>query len=92
MNDQSDSESEVLAVERLHLSRLSNYSTESTNQINAQPPEIQLDPIDELDDSLGASNLSRIADHVVDGVLAKLTHEGNPHNFKNRFYHLFVVL
>jgi len=74
MNDQSDSESEVLAVERLHLSRLSNYSTESTNQISAQPAEI-LDPIDELDDSHGASKLSRIADHVVDGVLAKLTHE-----------------
>ena len=80
MNDQSDSESEVLAVERLHLSRLSNYSTESTNQISAQPAEI-LDPIDELDDSHGASNLSRIADHVVDGVLAKLTHEGTFHKF-----------
>ena len=86
MNDQSDSESEVLAVERLHLSRLSNYSTESTNQISAQPPEILLDPIDELDDSLGASNLSRIADHVVDGVLAKLTHEGKLRIFQNYLF------
>jgi len=76
MNDQNDSDSDVIAVERLHLSRLSNYSTESSSTILHVPPSDQhLDVISELDDSLGTSNLSRIADHVVDGVLAKLTHE-----------------
>ena len=65
-----------LAIERLHLSRLSNYSTDSTPvQIRDEPNQKPLAAIDEADVVHGGSNLSRIADHVVDGVLAKLTHE-----------------
>ena len=78
MNEpEEDSEGATeLAIERLHLSRLSNYSTDSTPvQLRDEPHQKPLAAIDEADVVHGGSNLSRIADHVVDGVLAKLTHE-----------------
>merc|ERR1712106_1014183 len=74
--EDSEASSSTLVIERLHLSRLSNYSTDSAVQIKHEDEQDHsLAAIDEAVDAHGASNLSRIADHVVDGVLAKLTHE-----------------